>query len=293
MKKILNFIICLCLSSLIFWGCSCSPNTPTSIFAVWWWNDEFSSEKTTEYLNFAKQNNINEIYYCSSKFNENTAQYINQANSLGISVFWLDGNYKWLYNETEEEKLHNKIKNYINYNANNPENKFAGVHLDIEPHQSKNSLDPMPNELNFNTEIGREFLIGKLITLANKLKQTYPQISFTYDIPFWLDDAINYNNQTKPAYQHIIDIADGVVVMSYRDTAEKIYSVAKEEIEYATQKNKQITLSVECGNEENQVTFKEEGKTILKQELNKLKTLVPEKTGICIHHIKTWHDLKD
>ena len=298
MKKIFTIFSLIIIFSLVFTGCSCTQTPPTQIKAVWWWNDEFNETETTTYLNFLKENNVNQIYYCSSKFNNETEEFILKANNLNISVFWLDGNYKWLHSSTEEEKLHNKISKYQEYNTQHPNAKFAGIHLDIEPHQSKNSdnANPesqLPDSLNFKTDIGRQNLISSLITLAHNLKTTYTNINFSYDIPFWLHDEITFNNKKLPAYKHLINIADNVVVMSYRDSAEKIYDVAKEELTYAESVNKTITLSVECGTEEDAVTFMQEGKQVLNNELEKLKSFVPNNTGICIHHIKTWFNLQD
>ena len=122
----------------------------------------------------------------------------------------------------------------------------------------------------------------------------YIDIEFGYDIPFWLDYDVIVDGITKPAYQHMIDIADRVFIMSYRDTAEKIYDISKDEIEYASSINKSVVLGVETYSEEGDiVSFKEEGKRVMIDEINKLKRIIPNNTGICIHHIKRWYDMSD
>ena len=297
MKKVISLFISIIVFSLIFVGCSCTQ-TQTAIRAVWWWNDELNLNTQETYLNFAKENGINQIYYCTNKFNEETANFIKSANNLGIEVFWLDGNYKWLHSAEQEQKLHNKLNNYATFNKNYPSTQFAGVHLDVEPHQSKNSNSVLnetnlPINLDFETELGRQTLITNLINLVIKLDITYPDINFAYDIPFWLNDQIEINGITKPAYEHIIEHADGIVVMSYRDTATEIFNVAKEELEFANSISKTITLSVECGNSGNTISFYEEGKQVLNQELSTLEKLVPPFTGMCIHHIESWFKLQD
>ena len=81
--------------------------------------------------------------------------------------------------------------------------------------------------------------------------------------------------------------------MSYRDSAEKIYNFAKDEVEYATKNNKKLILGVETQNvDENIVTFYEEGKEFMNQELKLLRELIPKSFGIAIHHIVSWFDLK-
>ncbi|MBQ9785893.1 MAG: hypothetical protein IJW25_00305 [Clostridia bacterium] len=245
------------------------------IFGVWWWDDTLG----VEYLNFAESNGVTEIYYCNSDFDESTANFIKQANDKGIKVYWLDGDYRWLSDATN---LHNKLNKYINFQNNYPKSKFAGVHLDIEPHQNE------------YFDIQREELITSLIELIADLKQTYTNILFDYDIPFWLDDEITYNNSTKPAYQYVIDIAERTFLMSYRDDAESIYNVSEDEIEYAKLVNKVIVLGVETQSSEgDNVSFQEEGKQFMNQEITKLKELIPANFGICVHQIKTWFSLQN
>ena len=237
MKK---FTVCLLLVFMIF-AVGCSAQSPVFSFGVWWWNDSLEYS----FVDFASQNNINQIYYCNSTFDQNTAEFIEYSNNKNIKVFWLAGEYQWL---EDNSKLIQKINNYTTYNSSFSNAKFSGIHLDIEPHQHP------------DFKIKHTDLIHKLINLAHTLKTNYPQISFCYDIPFWLDDNITFNNQTKPAYAHMIDIADGITLMSYRDTAQEIYDVSKDEIEYAISTNKTLTLGVETKSTEgDKVSFMEEG----------------------------------
>ena len=270
------------ITPLLYTGCSCSePNKSSAIRAVWWWDDSLDSKTSKQYLDFAETNGINQIYYSSSEFGDITANFISQAKDRDISVFWLDGNYQWLTDENKKSVLLQKLANYKEYNQSHPSQQFSGVHFDIEPHQAD------------DFDSNRESLILSLITLAHELKTNNPNIHFTYDIPFWLHDEITFNNSTKPAYAHMIDIADNIVVMSYRDSAEKIISVAEEELEYASSINKTITVSVECGDHGDNISFYEEGRTILNNELQNVYNMTPQNTGMCIHHIKSWYNLKD
>jgi hypothetical protein len=231
------------------------------------------------YLNFAAENGINEIYFCSSEFGEETSGFIDSANKLGIDVYYLQGEYEWL---DDSSSLIRKIENYREYQQTYPNSKFSGIHLDIEPHQ------------NPDFENRREDLILNLIELANLLNKSYEDISFDYDIPFWLDDNITFNNLNRPAYQHLIDIADRVFVMSYRDTADAIINTASDELTYAQSIGKKIILSVECSSSEgDKVSFAEEGKKEMKQQLNILKERFGDDIGMSIHHIRSWYDMKE
>ena len=120
----------------------------------------------------------------------------------------------------------------------------------------------------------------------------YAEIEFHYDIPFWFDDEVKYEETTKKVYEHIIDCSSKVVVMSYRDTAEKIYSISKDEIEYANSVGKQISVSVNMtSNEGDNVSFQEENKEVLNTELEKLSSVISKNFSVAIHHIKTWYNL--
>ncbi len=248
--------------------------SPKPIFGVWWWNDELDNS----YLDFASKQNITEIYYCSSKFNSETENFIKTAKQKGISVYWLTGEYEWLY---DYQKLKNKIAEFSEY-QNIYNYKFSGVHFDIEPHQH-------PEFENKRTEI-----IGKFVELCFNLKQDYPDFYIEYDLPFWLDDEITFNGKTKPAYQFIIDYSSKVTLMSYRDTSEEIYSVSKDEIEYALSVGKTLNLGVETkSNEGDKVSFMEEGKQVMLNEIKKLRELIPSNFGVVVHQIYTWHNLQD
>lgn len=284
MKKrliIIIAIICIIVASIpiIFYIIGDKNDDEPQIenaMGVWWWNDDLDAEM---YLNFACANGINEIYYCSSEFGEKTSRFISSANRLGVEVYWLQGEYEWL---DDSSSLLAKIEDYCKYQTDYPNSKFSGIHLDIEPHQ------------NPDFESKRAELILKLIELANLLKQSYPNISFDYDIPFWLDDDISYKESSHPAYQHIIDIADRVFVMSYRDSAEAIIRVAEDELNYALAAGKILILSVECSsNEGDNVSFAEEGRIVLKSELLKIRQRFTENVGLSIHHIKSFYDMKD
>ena len=273
-KKFFSLFACLFIAFNLF-GCSCNCNEKKNLLGVWWWNDTLDSD----YLDFAKNNGVTEIYYCSDNFNIKTASFIEKANNLNIKVYWLAGEYKWL---NDSKNLYTKIALYEKYQKEYPNKKFEGIHLDIEPHQ------------NPNFDENREDLILSLIQLANDLSNDFNAIKFDYDIPFWFNDEISFDNNTKPAYAHMIDVANRVFLMSYRDSSEDIYSVSKDEIDYATKNNKTIFLGVETkSNEGDKVSFQEEGKKIMEEEISKVRKLIPNNFGISIHQIETWYILKE
>jgi hypothetical protein len=118
-------------------------------------------------------------------------------------------------------------------------------------------------------------------------------IPFDFDIPFWFDDKVVYQGKNVPLYEAIIDEANRVFVMSYRNTAEKMYETSKDKIEYAKKNNKQIVLGAETdySAEGDTVSYYEEGKKYMYAEFKKLNNLVNyDNCGLSIHHIKSWYE---
>lgn len=281
MKTFLSYISCIFLifTSLFFIGCKniISPEKKLRAKGVWWWDSNLDSNM---YLSFAKEQNVNEIYYCDSSLDSDTKNFVLKAKSYGMKTYLLAGEYQWLYDDSNLIKL---VEKYISYNKNNKDAILSGIHLDIEPHQAE---DFDTNRIN---------LITSLVTIAKKLKSTYPEIEFSYDIPFWFEEDLTINNVTKKEFEWIFDYADKVYIMSYRDSYDKILSVAQSEFDYAKSKNKLIFLSVETknlGDGNNNVTFYEEGFSYLSSVISELDNTLPENVGISIHHIRTFRELK-
>ncbi len=282
-KRIVIISIIILLTILLFGGiiglCIVEKkyNIKVDYLGVWCWDEDVGEE----YLNFAMQQGVNEIYYCAESFGENNKTFIKKAKALGMKVYWLCGRCEWI---ESPEQFDAQMAKYLKFNQENPSLSYAGVHMDVEPHQ----FDDFHEK--------RAYYIEKYIDFVEDVTKKYSNINFDFDIPFWLDDEVSKNGETKEAYKFVIDLAQRVFVMSYRDTAEKIYSVGKEELEYATQNNKYIFLCVDTkdlGTEQNQVTFYEEGKKVLKEELKKLKSLTQQAHGISVHHLKSWYELKN
>lgn len=271
MKKL--FAVLAAVSLIAF--CGCAQENAAQPLGVWWWNSNLSAE----YLDFAAERGVTEIYYCDSAFDSDTASFIKSANGRKIKVYWLAGEYQWIEDATS---LYSDLARFAAFQSANQGSRFEGVHLDIEPHQSPDFSEK------------RAELLEKFVALAYRLSADFKDIKFDYDIPFWLDDEIEYGGKTQPAYAHIIECADRTFIMSYRDTAEKIYDTAKDEVEFAKSAQKTLFLGVETYSTEGDfVSFMEEGKAYMYGEMEKLRAMLPENFGISVHQIKTWYDLKD
>ena len=194
------------------------PEPVESVFAVWWWDNRLDES----YLDFAVAQGVNEIYYYASSFPARISDFIRSASAKGIKVYWLAGKYEWI---EDYASLKEKLRSFLEFQTSS-EYKFEGVHFDIEPHQHP------------EFDARRIELVTEFVELTFAMKRDYPDIRFAYDIPCWLDDEITLNGVTRPAYEFIIDNADRVTMMSYRDSAEGVLSFAEDEINYALSVNK-------------------------------------------------------
>ncbi len=242
---------------------------------VWWWDDKADDR----YLEFAKNNGVDEIYYCDYSMDKDTSKFVEKAKQKGMKVFALWGECEWVLDKSGFDRLMNK---YEEYQQNYPAAAFEGVHLDVEPHQLDEFDDDRPE------------IMKKYVEFVTLVVSENEGVKFDFDIPFWAHDIVEVDGKTKPVYAHVIDNANRAFVMSYRDTAEQIVDIAKEELVYAKNNNKTIALGVEMtSNEGDKVSFQEESKQVLYSEISKLDELVDIDYVLSVHHIKTWESLKE
>jgi hypothetical protein len=283
MRNLKNFLLLIFLAGLFLAGCGKitedkldTPAEAREMLGVWWWQDELIDQ--LQYLEFAVQNGVTEIYLCTKDFSARTAAFIEQAGKQGIKVFRLGGEHEWIDDYAGFAK---SMQEYIKYQTNAPDRaKFAGVHLDVEPQQ----------KANFAAD--RAEILKKYLAFVIKARADYRAVPIDFDIPYWFNDELSYKARAVPLYEAVIAEADRTFIMSYRDTAEKMLDVAKEEISCAKALGKSVILGAETySTEGDHVSYLEEGKQYMYGELAKLRGL--SGCGIAIHSLKSWHALKD
>jgi hypothetical protein len=254
---------------------------------VWWWNADLILNP--QYLDFAAQNHVDEIYlarpdHSVQDFGPEIEAFIEQAKRKGIKVYLLLG---FGYITYDYPRLRDALLLYGEYQTRVPDGRrFDGIHLDIEFHVDHPDWS--------NTDKHADIL-AEYLDLIVQLRSEISGI-MEIDIPAWFDQILSYDGTERPLYQILIDTVDRVFVMSYRDTAEAMYEIASEEVAYARQTNKPIMLGAELGEDEewDHVSYFEEGRLYLYEQLKLLKDVVNySKAGASIHHMKTWYELHD
>ncbi|MEK5391614.1 DNRLRE domain-containing protein [Margalitia sp. FSL K6-0131] len=188
-----------------------------------------------------------------------------------------------------------EMEKVLNYNvAAEKKEAFDGVNVDIEPYISPDFKSEYPS-------LQIQYLDGlqKMIARRDAAGINLP---FGPAIPKWFDTSdtakdITWGGSTKWLSEHIQDISDYISIMDYRDTADGsagIIAGAQGEIDYAKKIGKQNsvvigveTLDIANSGDPSSITFREEGRTYMEQELDKVYSVFGDSQyfgGIALHH---------
>ncbi|MDR0447692.1 MAG: hypothetical protein LBH07_03400, partial [Treponema sp.] len=253
--KSLQYIFLLGL--LCFAGCSHSAsaietpllNESVAVLGVWWWYVPPRDEN--RYLDFAAKNGINEIYFYTTDFNNRVGSFIERAGSRGIKVFLLMDEYWYI---TDHDTFSNVMDRFIAYQTAAPAGRrFAGLHMDIEPHEYPAFAEDEGHFL----QLYMDFVVWVCSTFRPRLVSAYEGATIDFDIPCWFNMPVDYKGRKTELYKAVFAEADRVFLMAYKDSAEKAHELAKKEIAYAREVNKPVIVGVETGrwDEEPEISY--------------------------------------
>jgi hypothetical protein len=193
---------------------------------IWIWDFNKILGKENEVIKKLKNLNINKIYLQIDDDLVKFLPFFNLAKKVGIEVFALDGRPQDVNNPS---LLINRVQRVLNFNE---ECKcISGFQIDVEPYLIKD----------FN--INLESYTKKYVDMIRKIKEILnKKMLFSIVIPFWFDQ-IQYDN--KPLSFYITEIADEVVVMSYRTNLSEILEISNNELCYASKIQKPLYLGLE------------------------------------------------
>ena len=156
-----------------------------------------------------------------------------------------------------------------NSNCSNDAQKFDAIHLDYE-------FTGTPTSTHIQNYADAKTACGSLPLYV--------------DIRHWWDNDVTYNTVTKKAYEHILDIVDGVCVMAYDDDSADIVSRATDEVSYANTIGKAVHVSVETNSGvADDETFYEEGESQMKTALQNVTFGSNSFDGFAYHHYKYFY----
>lgn len=276
------------LAVCLFAGAASAQTTK----GVWWWRGEDAAnpDEAARRMEFLKKHSVTEIYFCTDLKEERQAdvrRFVKAARGHGMRVAYLNGDVSWI--KPGNRGFAETFARYLAYQkAAAPDEKFYAIHLDVEPHQDGKLSDARKWQL----------YADFVLRAAADVHAAGEKIE--WDIPFWLDGIrVTYGYlENAPLLEVVMSAADGVALMSYRDTAEATLDVSKTEISLAKKRNVRVILGAETGEtgEGSVVTYFEEGAAKMDAELAKVLAAldaekVPAGAGIAIHHLGGWEKL--
>lgn len=255
---------------------------------TWVWDTTQIRNNAQDILSFAKANNINTIYLQMNRDIKipEYKNFIRLARAQNIAVDIMDGRSAWGLTESREQIA--SFMDWIEaYQAQALANeKFAGIHLDIEPHvhpQWKINQSSVITQWQGN--------VNYIVDRAARMK-----MPVAADLPFWLD---NYKipGSTMAVSSWMIRKFDSITIMAYRDTAAAIYNVAKDELIDAASVGKKISIAVETkqSKEGDFITFYEEGDAYMEEQLKlveKMASAHASFNGFSVHEYSSWKTLR-
>lgn len=235
----------------------------TKGYGTWIWNTRKIVESPDSIIKFLKENAFSEVYLqidqdIDAKYYK---YFIKSASSNGINVYALEGNPDWIL-KSNRRQLDSFLNWVVKYNSSKlQDERFFGIHLDVEPYLLSIWQTDKTKAI---TEYMDYISYLKFFGTKNGLK-------IAVDIPFWFDE-IKIPKQKINLAEYVISQVDSINIMAYRDRAESIIEVVKNEIVYGKKHNKNIVISVETGNtsEGENITFYQEGLDFMWNEINKV-----------------------
>lgn len=245
-----------------------------------------------EILEFAKEKNINWLYVrldLQQPFSS-YQEFVRQASAAGIEVHAMGGHPIWALQENRARIL--RLVNYVkDYNrAVQGDERFHGIHLDIEPYV-------LPDWRMDSQKVISEWT-SNLEAFVYELKKD-SNLQASIDMAVWLDKYMVPGSDMSLS-KWMINLMDHVSLMAFRDSAEGsngIARVVREEMAFGDELGKPVMVSVEIkeSHEGNHITFYEEGSAYMEQELAKLQELMQSSyaySGHLVHAYEYWKNAK-
>ena len=254
--------------------------------ATWLWNPWMIYNDEAETLAFLESKDVNKVYVqidadIPAGIYES---FIEKAGALGMAIYALDGAPDWVAPTgfTQQDRLMSWLSVYQKGAA--PAQKFAGVHLDVEPYLYSG----------WNTN--RATTVKAYQALLTKAKSSTAALKLPpeADLPFWFDEISYKNTYGKGILaEWVIANTHSVTLMAYRDSAETINELVKNEIAYGEKYGKKVVIGVETDqtDEGDALSFYEEGEAFMNNELAAVTAHYSASKGfggIAIHHVDSW-----
>ncbi|SDO48861.1 hypothetical protein SAMN04487897_11547 [Paenibacillus sp. yr247] len=258
--------------------------------ATWLWNTSLigTSAGRTDILQFAKNQQIGCIFL---QVNPEVAQstyrsFIKAAADYDIQVHALDGAPKWALPENRQ-KITDLVNWVKSYNASVLDNeRFGGIQVDIEPYL-------LPEWTADQNKVAVDW--QQSLSYFHELVKKDSTLTTAAAVPFWLDN-IQLPDGSGSLSEAIMAKLDETALMSYRDQALDVVTLAASEIATGNRLGKKVWISVETKSAPDTpyITFYGKGKTEMESQLALIDGVLkaqPSFTGIAVHDYTSWRAL--
>ncbi|MFA7288917.1 MAG: T9SS type A sorting domain-containing protein [Melioribacteraceae bacterium] len=242
------------------------------------------------------ENKITTLFLSCSAFiygnYDNLKNFISEASDSGITIEYLDGDPSWAtYNHSYG---YDRIKKIIEYNASctKEEQKFKGVHFDVEPYLLKAGSSyrapywDTERMAVWNSYFAFNDTCQALVDSSNS------NLYFGIAIPRWYENHVGIEELKK-----LQSIVDYVAIMDYNENASVIISDAKNEIDHAKEYNKKVWIGVDTKEiTPETVSFYEEGNVYMEEQLAIVNNSYGNEDvflGFAIHSYKYYRALRN
>jgi len=248
-----------------------SAEARTGALGVWVWRADAVKDEAQgrELVDFCKSQGIDTIlmqtHFGSNampsklEHEEGYRHLLKIAAEAGVKVEALDGASQMALPEGREGAL-KKLDAVLAFQASQPEKeRFSAIHYDIEPYTL-----PRWRESQQEARVIAREMLETYTLLRDRVKAEFPDLPVKFDIPAWYDAklglALDFAGSTKLLSEHVQDIADEVVLMSYRRTAtgkNSVEEIGRQELAYAAKTGKKLSLALETIElkEDQQISF--------------------------------------
>ncbi|MDB6140702.1 MAG: hypothetical protein JWO94_3774 [Verrucomicrobiaceae bacterium] len=206
--------------------------------AMWVYHTEAllpEGPERTELFAFCEERHIGDLFWATHFQGHGRSQeiaraaelhaFVKAASAHGLRIHALTGDPSHVLEQNHDRVLE-RVDAAIEFNHASPEDeRLAGVHFDIEPHGLSQWKEA--------TLEGKCALLTQFVEVnvkaCERLRARAPHMQFGTDITFWFDKPgpdsepvypVTFHGVTKDATKHLLDVADNVGIMSYRNTAE-------------------------------------------------------------------------
>ncbi|WP_261944721.1 hypothetical protein [Paenibacillus melissococcoides] len=263
------------------------------IVGTYIWRAELAIHQPDEIIAFARDKGVN-LLYVRLDLEQPYEVYrslVKKAYEAGIEMHAMGGHPGWALkdNAPRIRRLIDYVKKYNR--AAEADERFHGIHLDIEPYV-------LPDWSSRKDEVLRQWTANMKMFVEETKRNSNLETSI--DLAVWLDRTLLPDEPELSVSEWMIRTMDHVSMMAFRNTADGsngIAAVVDDEMRMADRHGKPLIVTVEMKQspEGGHISFFEKGSAEMKKQLSLLPELLGDFTayiGNAVHAYDYWKEAK-